>query len=151
MLLMRRQWRLAWRGLCAHCSRKRIATGPPEAVSGAAHFTNAAAARQPDQSGVHDHCCTVALQELESQEDVLRLMPQALQLLRRDAAGGGDATAAGLSRQLAETLQHATLSGATTVSMLVPLQQLLWMLTAFEQKVPPPWLQHLLPKRRNPA
>ena len=78
-------------------------------------------------------------------------MPQALQLLRSDFAGGDDMPPAGLSRQVAATLQHATLSGAMTVPMLVPLQQLLWMLTASEQKVPPSWLRHLLPSRRIPC
>ena len=68
---------------------------------------------------------------------MLQLMPQALQLIRSDVARGGDAQAAGLSRQLAAVLQHATLSGTVAVSTLVPLQQLLWLLTASDQKVLP--------------
>ncbi len=78
-------------------------------------------------------------------------MPQALQLLHSDAAGGDYAPPAGLSRQLAGTLQHATLSGVTTVSMLVPLQQLLWMLTASEQKVPPSLASTPAPQEAKPC
>ena len=100
------------------------------------HLTSANAARQFYQGAEHScHSLCCALQELESQEDVLRLMPQALQLLCSCSAGEGEASAAGLSRWLAAELQHATLSGAMAVPALVPLQQLLWMLTASGDKV----------------
>ena len=72
---------------------------------------------------------------------MLQLLPHAFRLLHGGlaTASQGDSATGGLARSLMGAVQAATTGGAVPLSALAPLQQLLWMLAAPEDKVLLSW------------
>ena len=77
------------------------------------------------------------LQVLETQEDVLQLLPHALRLLHSGLAAVSqeELQSGSLTQSLTVAVQAAVVGGTVSVSALAPLQQLLWMLEAPQEKV----------------
>jgi hypothetical protein len=77
------------------------------------------------------------LQVLETQEDVLQLLPHTLRLLHSGlaAVNQGVLQSGSLVQSLTVAVHSAIVGGAVAVSALAPLQQLLWMLEAPPEKV----------------